>query len=126
MLPNDDEVAEVRASLREFQNIFLSVPEFVVPVEHVSIILGWLRPTIYVRKPWSLDRNDELGEIIIRTNAGQEFRLRFYFTGKNPAILTAGTEDQFYGRGHSNEGWPVDGGMQLRLAVENSHKAIHQ
>jgi hypothetical protein len=124
-LPQNSEVAEMRASLREWQSFGNSpaIDEFVVPAEHVPVILDWLRPAGYNREPWRLDWTDELGEIVIRTKAGDEFRLRFYWTGKNPVVFSRDGVDQFYGRWEDNGGRGIDGGVSLRNAVRQASKA---
>ena len=72
VLPQDGDVVEVRASLRDFQGIFTAVPEFRVPTDHVPDILGWLRPADYNRKS-RLDRIDELGEVVSARGSGKSF-----------------------------------------------------
>ena len=121
-VPADDEVVEMRASLRGSQVGFEAVPEFVVPEEHVAVILSWLRPAEYIQEAWPLDMLDELGEVAIRTRSDGELRLRFYWAGKNPAVLTADGINQFYGRGVNVEGSPVDGGIRLGKAVREAYK----
>jgi hypothetical protein len=123
VLPDDDDVAEMVASLRTSQIGLEAVPEFVVPAEHVPAVLAWLRPAEYIEKPWRIDQFDELGEVVIRTRDGREVRLRFYWAGKNPAVLTADGEDQFWGRGIDDKGHPCDGGIRLAIAVREAHKA---
>jgi hypothetical protein len=54
-LPADDEVVEMRASFRRAP-AGKAVPQFVVPADHVPLILEWLRPGEYVREPRPLDR----------------------------------------------------------------------
>lgn len=123
ILPQDGEVVEVRASLRDFQGIFTAVPEFRVPTDHVPDILGWLRPADYNRKPWPLNRIDELGEVVIRTRVGEEFRLRFYWTGKNGVVFTRDGVYQFYGCGQNDSGAWIDGGQTLCNAVRRASEA---
>src|SRR5262245_65589068 len=115
----------MKASLREWQSLWNSpaIDEFVVPTEYVPIILDWLRPAEYNREPWPLDRTDELGEVVIRTKAGEEFRLRFYWTGKNPVVFSRDGVDQFYGRWEDNGGHGIDGGLRLRNAVRKASEA---
>jgi hypothetical protein len=122
-LPADNEVAEVRASLREFQGAFPSTPGFVVPPEHVPIVLDWLRPGQYLWKRWNPLPGDELGEVVIRMIDGREIKLVFYWTGKNGVVFTPDGEDQFIGCGINSEGRDVDGGMCLRNAIEEAYKA---
>ena len=123
-LPADEAVSEVRASLRASQVGFKAIPEFIVPAEHAPIILSWLRPAKYIRERWPLEILDELGEIVIVTRNGAELRLRFYWAGKNPAVLTINGEDQFYGRGIDDEGDPVDGGIRLGKAIREAYRAF--
>jgi hypothetical protein len=120
-LPADDEVVEMRASLRP-SPAGKAAPQFVVPADHVPLILEWLRPGEYVRAPLPLGRLDELGEVAIRTKSGRELWLWFYAAGQGPAVVVCapGGEDQFYGRGVDGEGRPVDGGLRLRKAVEDA------
>ena len=125
VLPQDGEVVEVRASLRNFQDVFSAVPEFRVPTDHVPDILGWLRPADYNRKS-RLDRIDELGEVVIRTRVGEEFRLRFYWTGKNGVVFTRDGVDQFYGRGRNDSGASIDGGYTLCNAVRRASEAANK
>jgi hypothetical protein len=122
-LPTDSEVAEVRASLREFQGAFPATPEFVVPPEQVPIVLDWLRPGEHLRKRWNPLPGDELGEIVIRTIDGREIRLVFYWTGKNGVVFTLEGENQFIGRGINSKGRCIDGGMCLWNAIEEAYKA---
>jgi hypothetical protein len=84
VLPADDEVAELQASLRASELGYEAIPEFVVPPEHVRVVLGWLRPPKYEPRPPISPEHDELGELVIRSRSGQELRLRFYWAGKNP------------------------------------------
>lgn len=120
-LPADDEVAEVRASLRASDTGFPETPEFTVPPEDVPHVLRWVRPAAYVRQPPLFPNQDELGQLRIRTRSGGELVLRFYWAGKNPAVLTADGGDYFWGpsvlseRGH----W-MDGGMSLANAVRTA------
>src|SRR5262249_17728161 len=58
--PPDEEVVEVRASLREAEIGFRETPEFVVPAEHVPLVLRWLRPPRYVPRPPIFPEKDEL------------------------------------------------------------------
>jgi hypothetical protein len=124
VLPADEEVAEVRASLRASQVGFEAVPEFVVPAEHVPIILGWLRPAEFIREPWRLDELEQLGEVVILARSGRHVRVRFYWSGKNPAVLNVNDADQFYGRGIDDEGAPVDGGIRLGKAIQEAYRAL--
>jgi hypothetical protein len=120
-LPADDAVVEMRASLRP-SRAGKAVPQFVVPADHVPLILEWLRPGEHVRGPLPLERLDELGEVAIRTKSGRELWLWFYSAGRGPAVIvcTPDGEDQFHGRGTDGEGGPVDGGLRLRKAVEDA------
>jgi hypothetical protein len=122
-LPADNEVAEVCASLRKFQVAFSAVPEFIVPAEHVPVILSWLRPAEFRGERWNPLAVDELGEVVIRTRDGREIRLEFYWTGKNGVMFTPDGKDQFFGRGIDHAGRYVDGGMCLRNAIEEAFKA---
>lgn len=124
VVPADEVVVEVRASLRASQIGFEMIPEFVVPPEHVPIILAWIRPAKYIRNPWELQFLDELGEVVIGTKNGRELRMRFYEAGKNPAVITAGNEDQFYGRGIDDEGRSCDGGIGLGIAIRDAYAAF--
>jgi hypothetical protein len=120
-LPADDEVVEMRASLRP-SRAGKAVPQFVVPDDHVPLILEWLRPGERVRGPGPLGPLDELGEVAIRTKSGRELWLWFYSAGQGPAVLVCDPDgrDQFHGRGTDGEGRPVDGGRRLRKAVEDA------
>jgi hypothetical protein len=120
VLPADNEVAEVRASLRQFQDVFPEISEFTVPKEHEPIILGWLRPAEYNRERRNPQPGDELGEVIIRTRDARELRLAFYWTGKGGVMFTPDGTDQFFGRGTDPAGRYVDGGMCLRYAIEEA------
>jgi len=96
-IPPDAEVSEVRISLSK--HCFgqdRPIDEFVVPKEHIPVIMGWLRPSAYVREPWRLDLLAG-GEAVIKTIDGREARVRFYDAGVNPAVLTTEGVDQFYG-----------------------------
>jgi hypothetical protein len=123
VLPADNEVTEVRASLREFQGLFPAAPEFTVPTEHVPVVLGWLRPAEHFPDRWNAYPIDEMGSVVIRTRDGREMRLVFYWTGKNGVMFTPNGEDQFFGRGIDPKGRYVDGGMCLRYAIEEAFKA---
>ena len=123
ILPADEEVAEVRASLRASQVGFEEIPEFVVPPEHVPAVLGWLRPPRYEPHPPIFPEYDELGAVVIRTRSGQELLLRFYWAGKNPAVVTRDGVDHFWGRGVNDEGRPCDGGVGLGNAVREAPRA---
>ena len=120
VLPADEEVAEMRASLREFQGISRAVPSFVVPAEHVPHILGWLRPGDYTPGGWEPRPEDEMGEIVIRTINGREMRLVFFWTGQNPVIFTPDGEDMFFGH---EVGDFTDGGLRLCHAIEEAYKS---
>jgi hypothetical protein len=126
-LPPDDEVVEVRASLRATSVGNEEVPEFVVPAEHVPKVLDWVRPGEYIRQPWRLDILEELGAVVIRTRDGRELRLRFFDAGKNPAVLTVDGVDQFYGRGgvvdFGGDPHSIAGGITLSGAVREADKA---
>jgi hypothetical protein len=124
LLPPDDDVIELRASLREFEGAHTSVPEFVVPPEQIATILEWLRPPKYNTETWPLNRIVELGELIIRTRSGEELRLRFYWTGKNPVVYSRDGIDQFYGKWLDNDGRGMDGGMCLYNAVWKASETI--
>ena len=124
-LPADDEVAEVRASLRASDFGFRETPEFIVPPDDVARVLRWVRPAEYVRQPPVFANQDELGQLRIRTHSGRELVLRFYWAGKNPAVLTAEGVDYFWGPSvQSESGHWLDGGMGLvnavRIASERS------
>jgi hypothetical protein len=96
-IPPDAEVSEVR--IRLSKHCFgwdRPIGEFVVPKEHVPVILGWLRPSEHIREPWRLECLTG-GYVIIKTVDGSAIRLRFYDAGVNPAVLTADNVDQFYG-----------------------------
>src|SRR5205085_4892389 len=80
-LPGDDQVIEVRASLREFRGL-AALPEFTVPPAMAARVGGWLRPTRYVPNPEPLAPDDLIGEVRVRSNAGHEIRLEFYWTGR--------------------------------------------
>jgi hypothetical protein len=124
LVPADDEVVELRASMRASQVFFEPIPEFVVPPEHVPAVLGWLRPLEYVSDPPIYPEHDELGEIVIRAaRSGQELRLRFYWAGKNPAVVTRDGMDHFWGRGVDDQGRPRDGGSCLGNAIREANKA---
>ena len=126
-LPADGEVAEMRASLRGSQTLFDAILEFVVPPQHVPLVLDWLRPGEYIQEPWRLDLLDELGEVIIRTRDGRELRLQFFDAGKNPSVLALDGENQFYGRGgvvdFGGDPHSVAGGLGLGIAVREANKA---
>jgi hypothetical protein len=121
-LPNADEVAEMRASLLEGPVGFPRTPEFIVPADHVPVILGWLWPGDYDAKP-PIFPHDELGEILIKTKTGRELRLRFYWAGKNPAVYTFDGSDYFWGNGEDEQGKWVDGGGQLCKAIRAAFEA---
>jgi hypothetical protein len=129
VIPADDEVAEVRASLSDRPTFpgFDSIPEFVVPAEHLPVILGWLRPGEYISEPWRLDLLHELGQVVIRTHDGQELRVRFFDAGHNPAVLTVDGVAQFYARDgvvdFGGEPRSIFGGITLAAAVREAHEA---
>ena len=132
-LPQDEDVVEMRASLHVFLGVDPAIPEFTVPAEHVHIILDWLRPAEYNRKPWPLDRLDELGKIVILTKSGEEIQLRFFDTGVNPVMFTSDGIDQFYGKSETykikinangdeiDKG--IDGGFKLYHAIRKASEA---
>jgi hypothetical protein len=126
-LPLDGEVTEMRAGLYGSQALFDSIPEFVVPPDHVPVILGLLRPGKYIQEPWQLDLLNQLGEVVLRSSNGRETRLRFFDAGKNPAVLTLDGENQFYGRGgivdFGGDPHSVAGGLSLGIAVREAYKA---
>jgi hypothetical protein len=118
MLPADDEVAEMRASLRASEFGFRETTEFAVPPEDVPHVLHWVRPAEYVRQPPVFPGQNELGQLRISTRAGRELVLRFYWAGKNPAALSADSVDYFWGPSRQDEsGHWLDGGMGLANAV---------
>jgi hypothetical protein len=119
VLPDDSEVAEMRASLLESQVGFPRVPEFVVPGNHVPVILRWLRPGEYVSDPPTFPQ-DELGAIWIKTKTGKEIRLRFFWAGKNPVVYTIDGTDYFWGNDEDEQGHWVDGGIRLGKAVQTA------
>jgi hypothetical protein len=94
----------------------------VVPAEHVAGVLYWLRPGEYVSQP-PIFPQDELGEIWIKTKSGREFRLRFYWAGKNPAVFTFDGTDHFWGNDEDEKGEWHDGGSRLALAVRKAFEA---
>jgi hypothetical protein len=126
LVPADDEVAEVRASLWASPVALEPIPEFVVPPEHVPVVLGWLRPLEYVSNPPIYPEHDEFGELVIRTRSGQELRLRVFWAGKNPAVVTSDGVDHFWGRGIDDEGRPRDGGSCLSNALRAANRAAKQ
>jgi hypothetical protein len=121
VLPADDEVADMRACLREFQGVWPAVPEFTVPPAHVPVILGWLRPAEY-RGQWSPRLAERLGDVVFRTRNGAETRLMFYSTGKNGVVFTTDGEDYFFGRGINPKGGYVDGGICLGYAIQEAYQ----
>jgi hypothetical protein len=109
-------VIEMRAGMRESQIGFLEIPEFIVPAEHVTSILSWLRPGEYVPRP-PIFSHDELGTIRIKTKTGRDVTLRFYWAGHNPAVYTVDGTNYFWG--NTVEADPgVDGGIRLGKAVQ--------
>ena len=96
VIPPAAEVSELRIHLSAHCFGFKPIANLVVPREHVSAILGWLRPSEHIREPWRLDQLVG-GEAIIKTRDGKEMSVRFYDAGVNPAVLTANGVDQFYG-----------------------------
>ena len=129
-IPADEEVVEVRASIRESEFGFGPTPEFVVPAEHVSIILGHLRPPEYMRKNWNLEWLTEVGYVVVRSRDGRELKVRFFEAGHNPAVFTVDGANQFYGWSDPNAkdvgGTPAvqDGGIVLGLAIEKAFMAF--
>jgi hypothetical protein len=121
-LPSADDVAEMRASLLESQVGFPPTPEFVVPAEHVPVILRWLQPGEYVPDP-PIFPHDELGSIWIKTRTGREVRLRLYWAGKNPAVYTFDGTDHFWGNHEDEQGRWVDGGIRLGKALRAAFEA---
>jgi hypothetical protein len=123
-LPSVDDVVEMRASLLEW-GIGLRgwppTPEFVVPAEHVPVILRWLRPGEYVPNP-PIFPQDELGEIWIKTKGGKELHLRFFWAGHNPVVYTFDGNDHFWGEAEDEQGgyW---GGIGLGDAVRAASRA---
>jgi hypothetical protein len=116
-LPNDDDVAELRASLRGHSD-WAAVPEFTVPVGHVPRVLDILRPGDFCRDGSWLSPHCELGEVVIRTRAGEEMRLRFYWTGKNPVVFTADGAHQYFGNSRNPDGSWMDGGIALYTCLK--------
>jgi hypothetical protein len=128
VIPSDEEVTEVRASLRDTFGDhpgFAPVPEFVVPAEHVSNILGRLRPAEYARNPPILPGQEPFAEVIIRTQDNRELRLLCFWTGHNPVAFTVDRVDYFYGR-HDRGPPAIDGGAQLGLAIETASKSARK
>src|SRR5688572_9226998 len=80
-IPADDDVIELRASLHKSQFWNNGIPEFVVPAEHVPIILGQLRPPEYIPKPWPLNAVTEVGHVVICSRDGNEMKIRFFEAG---------------------------------------------
>jgi hypothetical protein len=125
-LPQANEVAEMRAGLRESHVGFSRISEFVVSEDHVPIILRWLEPAEYVSRP-PIRPPDELGEIRIKTKDGRELHLRFYWAGKNPAVFTFDGEDHFWGNDEDEQGhWVGDGGIRLGKAIRRTFEASTQ
>jgi hypothetical protein len=131
-LPADDEVAEIRASLKESEVSWPGISEFKVPADHVPGILDQLRPAKYNSEPWELGRiNVELGEIVIRTKSGEEIRLHFYDAGVNPVLFTSDGVDQFFGKvesyklknGEHEFDKGVPGGLKLSNLVRRATEA---
>lgn len=112
-LPAVGEVVKMRASLREFEGS-PAIPDFEVPADQIAPVLSWLEPAEPPAEPWPLDPAFELGEIRIRTRAGADLRLRFYWTGKNPAVFTPNGRDVYHGRAKGRDGDWIDGGVSLR------------
>jgi hypothetical protein len=123
-LPSEDDVTEMRASLLEW-GIGLRgwprTPEFVVPAEHVPVILHWLRPGEYVPNP-PIFSHDELGTIWIKTKGGKELHLRFFWAGHNPVVYTFDGDDHFWGEAEDQQGMYL-GGIGLGNAVRAASKA---
>ena len=117
-LPDEMEILEMRASVKEFQGAYPSLPEFTVPPDYVPMILSWLRPAKVSEHRWTMLGIDEVGEIVIRIKNGDELRLRFFSIGKNPALITPDGTAQYLGRGENDRGDDVDGAMCLRHIIE--------
>lgn len=126
-LSDADDVVEMQASLVNFEFAALpAVAEFVVPAEHVPVILDWLRPAGYtsLRELQMPDTMYEMGEVVIRTKAGERVRLRFYWTGQGPVLFTRNGVGRFYGKWHTNQaGLGIDGGMKLSYAIRDASEA---
>lgn len=123
ILPAENEVIEMRASLREFKGRFQEIPEFEVPAGFVPGILAWIQPGVRTSDRWALHAQDELGEVFIRTHDGRDLRLRFYWAGTNPPVLTPNGKDTYWGRGVNHDGYAIDGGMRLGYEVKSAHEA---
>jgi hypothetical protein len=129
-LPVAEQVMEMRASMPAIWTSN-AVPEFVVPQEHVPNILFWLNPGKYAGNSFSREVDsgfyDKVAEIVIRTKAGEELRLRCYDWGCNPVVFTANGKDFFLGHSGDENGNHVegciDGGAMLYLAIEAAYKA---
>src|ERR1700722_7612353 len=115
-LPNAEDVAEMRARLRESHVGFSKTPEFVGPRDHVAEILRWLQPAEYEHDPPLLPIN-ELGEIQITDKSGKIFRIRFFWAGHNPAVFALNGTEYFWGPVVMEKGRGVDGGIRLAKKV---------
>lgn len=125
VVPADDEVSEVRASLRGVTGLGVpETPEFVVPADRVPLVMRWLRPAAYESHPPIFLDYDELGEVRIRTRDGRELRLRLFWAGKNPVVLTTDGIDFFWGASRQSESgnW-LDGGMGLAHEIREAADA---
>lgn len=129
VVPADDEVSEVRASLQGAAKLGVpnvpETPEFVVPADRVPLVMRWLRPAEYVTQPPMFPEHDELGEVRIRTRDGRELWLRFFWAGKGPVVFTADGIDFFSGAIRQGEsGHWLDGSMGLAYDIRDAADAL--
>ena len=126
-LPAADQISEMRVSVPGQEDWGMkSIPEFVVPPEHVSKILFWLSPAEPDR--YSVHQGVEQGiyfhiaDVEIRTKDGREFRLRCHDWGCNPVAFTPNGKDYYLGHSGDEKGeYPegcIDGGLRLYSVIE--------
>jgi hypothetical protein len=124
-VPGDEEVIEIRASLRGVAQLGVpETPEFVVPADRVPLVMWWLRPAEDDSHPPLFPDPDELGKVCIRTRDGRELRLRFFEAGKGPVVFTADGIDFFLGAIRQSESgdW-LAGSMGLAYDIRDAADA---
>ncbi|MCI0701910.1 MAG: hypothetical protein L0241_12585 [Planctomycetia bacterium] len=129
VLPPADEVVEMRASIRGSSEWGRKeIPEFVVPSEHIPLIIRWLQPARYDGEPGRRILPDEweIGQICLKSKDGQEVRIRVYDFGKNPAMLTTNGEDYFWAPFDESQIRLSIGGLGLRYEIEKAFQASRQ